>query len=205
MSAVVSRSATLIASMLLISVLTQILYVAGLGEPDSFAQPWADIVRPSIWMAELAAFSLITVAAIVVSARSDVMPAAWVAIALFGLFNMVQVSLGLSMFGPLSDAGEAIAPVFGAVLAGAFFFYFLAKALIGIAGIGFGIALLGMPVKLAKPIGILAILTGLIALAVNIFALPQAMTHMQLAGATGTLAALFTAIAIFLLSRREPG
>lgn len=201
-NSIVRRSGLLIAAMLLVSVLTQIFYVTGLGEPDSFAQSWADIARPTVWMIELAAFTVITVSAIVASARSNVMSAAWAALALFGLFNIVQVSMGLSMFGPLSSAGEAAAPVFSAVLAGAFFFYFLAKALLGMAAIGFGIVLLSSGAKLSKLAGILAVLSGIAAAAINIFALPQGMAHVQIAGASGTLATLFAAIAIIVMSRR---
>ncbi len=68
-------------------------------------------------------------------------PLAWAGIALFGVFNLVQVGLGLFAFGPLLEAGEPLSPVFQAVLGTAFFFFFAAKALIGLAGIVSGASL----------------------------------------------------------------
>lgn len=191
----------MVAICLIITVVTQIFYVVALGGPSPFAERWGDIARPSVWMIELAVFCVLSVAAMTAMVRGAMAPAAWGAIALSGIFNAVQVSMGLSMFKILSEAGETVAPVFSAVLAGAFFFYFLAKVMVGMAGIGFGLSLFGNGSLAAKIAGVLAILTGFAASAGNIWALSQGMALTQMAGATGTVSALFTAIAAYMLVR----
>ncbi len=201
MSTNIGRAGAMVAICLIITVVTQIFYVVALGGPSPFAERWGDIARPSVWMIELAVFCVLSVAAMTAMVRGAMAPAAWGAIALSGIFNAVQVSMGLSMFKILSEAGETVAPVFSAVLAGAFFFYFLAKVMVGMAGIGFGLSLFGNGSLAAKIAGVLAILTGFAASAGNIWALSQGMALTQMAGATGTVSALFTAIAAYMLVR----
>ena len=209
------RNATvLVGAALLVSVVTQLLYMATLGGPAPsdpsqgvthadralyFTQNWNGIA--SIWMTELAAFTLIAVAGLVALVRGAPVAAAWAALAVSGLCNMVQVGIGLSMFQPSVTAGDALEPMFRTVLAGAFFFYFLAKVLIGLAGIGLGIAWLRHPTVSARVFGGITALVGLAAAVANTLALPQGLALTQMAGGTGTLAALFTSIAALFAAR----
>ena len=196
-----------VAAALIITVITQIVYMVTLGGPSPadpaagvthadiiayFGGRWPEIA--AVWMTELACFCVITVAALVALARSAASPLSWGALALAGLLDIVQISFGLALFRPFATADAQFAPLLGAIVAGAFFFYFLAKALIGLAGVGLGLALLKQKGGLAKAIGAIGIAIGGIAAAINILALPQGMAWTQYAGASGTVAALVLAI-----------
>ncbi len=192
----------LTAAALLLTVMTQIVYVAiragGASPPSNL-----------IWSVEALAFLAISVAAFVPLARLTTVPLAFAAIAVSGIFNLAQVGMGLAMFGPLREAGEAAAPVFGAVLAGAFFLFFAAKVLLGTAGILIGGRLLATT-GLEKVVGGLGILAGGAAVTVNSIALSQGMDRwLELAVGTGTLSTLLLAIGLFLLpalsARRNQG
>ena len=120
-----------------------------------------------IWTIEVVAFLAMAVFGLIALARGANAPIVWAAITLGGIFNVIQVGMGLAMFGPLKDAGEAMAPAMEAILAGAFFFYFSGKLLFGIAGIVLGAALMRGPIA-AQIIGALAILAGLAAVVLNL-------------------------------------
>ena len=205
-----------VAAALTVTVITQIVYMVTLGGPSPadpeagvkhadiiayFGGRWPEIA--AVWMTELACFCVITVAALVTLARSA-SPLSWGALALAGLLDIVQISFGLALFRPFATADAQFAPLLGAIVAGAFFFYFLAKALIGLAGVGFGLALLKQKGKLAKAIGALGIAIGGIAAAINILALPQGMAWTQYAGASGTVAALVLAIMLLAGAGKVP-
>lgn len=209
-----SRAGTLIALAFLISIVTQIVYMATLGGPQAsdpdvgvtnadvvsyFTDRWPEIA--TVWTIELAAFTAIAAAALVAMVRGAASPAAWAALLLSGIFNAIQVSIGLSMFQPAATAGEALAPLLSTVVAGAFVFYFLAKVLIGLAGIGFGLVLFSGGSGLAKAVGGLSVLAGIVAAAINIVAIPQGMALVFMAGAAGTAAALTTGIAAWMVTR----
>jgi len=210
------RAGTLIAAALIISVATQIFYMMTLGGPQPsdpaagvtnadivayFTDRWAEVA--TVWMIELAAFAVVAVAGLMALVRGTAAPTAWAAVMLAGIFNVIQISIGLSMFKPAALAGEALAPVFLTIVAGAFLFYFLAKVLIGLAGIGLGLVLFSSASMPAKAIGVLSILVGLAAAALNIFAIPQGLTLVFEAGAAGTLAALTTGIAAWMVTRQS--
>ncbi|QLC23801.1 hypothetical protein HFP57_01295 [Parasphingopyxis algicola] len=210
------RTGILIAAALILTVITQIAYMMMLGGPQAadpnvgvtnadvaryFTERWAEIA--TVWTIELAAFAVIAVAALVAMVRGAPAPAAWAALLFSGVFNVIQVGIGLSMFRPAALAGEALAPVFSVVVGGAFLFYFLAKVLLALAGIGFGLLLFAREKASAKVVGALSILVGLVAAALNILAIPQGMALVFEAGAAGTAAALTTAIAVWLVTRQD--
>lgn len=210
------RAGLIVAIALIISIITQIVYMATLGGPQAsdpaqgvtnadlasyLTDRWREIA--TVWMTELVAFTAVSVAALTALLRGASARTAWIFLLFAGLFNMIQISFGLSMFAPAGTAGEALAPVFTTVASGAFFFYFLAKALFGLASIGFGLALFGEASATTKAIAGLTIVVGLAALVANLMALPQGMTLAFEAGAAGTAAALTTALSAMMVARRS--
>lgn len=193
------RAGTLIAATLIITVITQLVYVTTL-DGVGIVEGWP--LRSTLWTIELAAFGVIAVASLAMMVRDAGRALIWSALAISGLFNIIQGGMGLSMFLPATEAGDQFAPIMGIIVAGAFLFYFFAKALLALAGIGLGLVLFSGTGTLAKAIGILSILAGLAAAAINIFAIPQGMTWVFEAGAAGTLAALTTGIAAWMVTRQ---
>lgn len=216
MDSTTRRAGTLIAAALIIAVATQIFYMMTLGGPQPsdpaagvtnadvvayFTDRWAEVA--TVWTIELACAVIIAVAALIALVRGAAAPAAWAALIFAGVFNAIQVGMGLSMFKPAALAGEALTPVFLTIVAGAFLFYFLAKVLIGLAGIGLGLVLFSSASTPVKAAGALSILVGLTAAAANILAIPQGMALVFEAGAAGTLAALTTGIAAWMVTRQS--
>lgn len=178
---------------LLSLVVTQIIYIV-------LSNNGLDINRPVIWTTEAVAFLALAVVALTRLSQNTHAGLAWAAIAVSGVLNLIQVGFGLSMFGPLSDAGEAMAPAFQAVLAGAFFLYFAGKVLFGFAAIIVGMDLLGRG-GVAKVTGGLAMIAGLAAMVVNIAAMAVGMAMVFPAGATGTAATFLLAIGLIMSGR----
>ena len=191
MSPVLRRAAQVAAVMLLSVVVTQIIYIG-------LSNAGLDINRPVIWTVETVAFLALAVAAMTVLARGTAHPAAWAAIALGGALNVIQAGMGIAMFPPLQEAGETLKPAFDAVLAGAFFLYFAGKALFAFAALDIGLGIVRKAGGMPRAIGALAMLGGLIALAVNVFAMGTGMDMVFIAGATGTAASLLLALVIIL-------
>jgi len=178
------RSAQLAAILMIATVATQIIYFA-------LYSNGMDINRMVIWTTEAVAFLGIGVFALSVAARAGSNTVAWSAIAAGGLLNVVQVGMGLAMFAPLSEAGEALAPAFQSVLAGAFFLYFAGKFLFGAAAILIGLGAFKTGSGAGKAIGGLAVLGGIAAMVTNVGGMAVGMDMVFPAGAAGTAATLF--------------
>ncbi len=192
----VRRSAQIVIVALFSVVITQIIYVV-------LSSVGADINPSVIWATEAVAFLAISLFALIPLVRSTHHSVAWAAVALGGVFNVIQVGMGLTMFGPLKDAGEAMAPAFQSILAGAFFAYFAGKFLFGLAAILTGAGLLRSDVATAKGVGGLALLTGLAAMLTNLVAMAVGMDMIQSAGAAGTAATAFLVLTLILVTRTE--
>lgn len=207
------RRATMVVALgLLASVATQVLYMVLLGGPSP-SEPGgvvthADRARyftdsfptvATIWTVELAAFVALAAGALVALSRGAALPSVWAGLVLAGTFNAFQVGIGLSMFQPAVTAGDALEPLFTTVLNGAFFFYFLAKTLVGLAAIGIGAGLARHAGIAARAVGGLAVIAGALAVAVNILALTHGRSLTLPAGASGTVAALALGLAIMML------
>jgi hypothetical protein len=192
------RSMQIVIVALFSIVITQIIYVV-------LSSTGADINRMVIWTAEAVAFLAMSLFGLIllVQSNSNSNSAAWIAIVLAGIFNVIQVGMGLAMFGPLTDAGEAMAAAFQSVLAGAFFFYFVGKFLFGFAAMLMGATLLRSGVGAAKGVGGLAVLTGLAAMVINLIAMAVGMDMIQSAGAAGTAVTLLLGLALTFAARAE--
>lgn len=178
-----------LAAVLLVTVASQIFYITVVSSSDNA------VLRPLTWYTELFAFSISAIFAHSLAARRPAEAVVWSAIALAGVLNVLQVGMGLSMFGPAREAGETVPQLFGAILAGAFFLYFLAKLLLGAAAIGLGIGALRRGGTLAKGAGALAVVAGLAAVLFCLLAMIDSETWMFAAGAAGTaVTALMAAV-----------
>lgn len=183
-----TRAAQVAAIALIATVITQIIYIA---ISSSGAEPPRDI----IWSLETIIFAVISLAGLTLL---PVRPAIGAGIAVGGIFNTIQAGMGLVMFPPLMEGGEALAPVFTAVLSMAFVLYFAAKIAFGVAAIA-AAATLWPTAGVGKIIGALAGLTGLVAVALNTAAIFPATDLTFPAGAAGTAAAAFLALALFVV------
>ena len=190
----------IVAVSLLLTVVSQIAYMAALSDVG-IVEGWP--LRSTIWTIELLLFSIIATTGFAVLARTSQLHLAWSAIAIFGLVNIVQAGIGLSMFLPATKAGEDFTALWDTVLAGAFVFFFLAKTFIGFAAMAFGLRLFRGQKSLIKGTGIVTGIAGFAAIVLNIAALPQGLTLVVPGGASGTFATLFLAVAILLNARSE--
>lgn len=167
---------------LLITVASQLFYITVVpaAGPET-------VLRPAIWFGELFAFLSIALAAFTLAIRRPDQAVLWVTLAIAGILNVLQVAVGLTMFGPASE-GEP--QLIATVLAGAFFLSFLAKFLLAGTGIAFGL--------IAKGLGGLTIIAGPAAAALNLLAMIESKAWMAAAGASGTAATGLLAILLLV-------
>ncbi|MDG5748506.1 hypothetical protein P8Q88_09960 [Qipengyuania sp. XHP0207] len=181
---------------LLLTVASQIFYIAVVSNAGGDT-----MLRPLTWFTELFAFCAVAATGLALSARLPGSAVLWSVVALSGVLNTLQVGMGLSMFGPAMEAGETVPQLFSAILAGAFFLYFLAKLLLGLAGLVLGARALHTGGTMNIALGVLAVLTGLAAIGLNLLAMIDAESWRFAAGAAGTAA---TALVGVLLLTRVP-
>ena len=181
---------------LLATVATQIFYITIVSGSEN------EMLRPLTWFTELFAFLLVTVASLALAAKRPDSAGIWAAIGVSGLLNLLQVGMGLSMFSPAMEASEAVPQLFAAILAGAFFLYFLAKLVIGLVALALGLGLLRRDTGAAKAGGAVLGLSGLAAIALNLLALVDAKAWTFAAGGAGTAATALVAAALLLGARR---
>lgn len=211
-----NRAVKIVAISLLATVLLQIAYMVFLGGPKPLeagaALTNADVLRyfdergpeiTALWTMEAIAFLAIAMGSIVALVRSGSNTVIWTALGLSGVFNTVQIGIGLAMFEPAARAGGGENGLFFTFVMGAFFFYFVAKALIGIAGVMLGMQMFVSGSGGAKALGGVTLVTGLGAVLTNVAAMALGSPALIAAGAAGTLATLFVAIAALLSLRRS--
>jgi len=183
-----NKAISIIPVLLASIVLTQIIYIAKSTykiEIPSFA----------IWSVEAVLFLALAVSGLVAMLQKGQNALAFAAIAMGAMLNVFQVGMGMTMFTPLSDAGTSQEAVYGAVVAMAFFLYFSGKLLFGFAAVSVGQRLM-RETGSNRIAGLLAIASGLIAILVNFGGMAIGMAWLYPAGATGTLATLFLALAL---------
>ena len=189
------RGAAIAVSLALLgTVATQLFYVGVISGLED-----GTLLRKITWTTEMALFSLVAVAALPLASRSTA-PLVWAAIAISGLMNVIQVGIGLSEFAPAQESADKA--VFQSVLQGAFFLYFHAKALIGLAAVGLGIAAFQRG-GLGKVLGGLSILAGLAAAVLGLLGMANGMALTFAAGAVGTAATALFALTVLLVEKRE--
>lgn len=171
------------------------LYVAGVSIPKQFF--WG---LESLLFTVLAAFS----GAALIQSKSE--QVGWAAIAFSAPLNVVQVCIGLTMFGAfrqIAGQSEALQPLAGAVVALSFMIYYAAKVLLGLAALNFGMAQMN---KGAKTLGGLTALVGAIAILANAVLLTfgrDSFLPSPVAGGSGVVATLLLAICLIRTSRES--
>ena len=131
--------------------------------------------------------------------RSKRLVLVFAAIAFSAALNVVQVGVGLTLFGPFGDAASevpALEPVAGAIVDYSFFVYNAAKLLLGLAALVAGLSALARGSKLLG--GASALLGGaaMIANGGKIIAGGDLIAGVPLAGGTGVLATLLLAVCL---------
>ncbi|KWV91948.1 thiamine biosynthesis protein ThiC [Erythrobacter sp. YT30] len=193
------RNTQIVAILLLIAAITQATYTA-------LYISEADVPRQLLWGAEGVLFTLMAAFAGAAMLETKRFYLAWSSIAFAAVLNVVQVGVGLTMFGPFFEAAgevEALAPAAGAVVAFSFMVYNAAKVLLALALITLGLAKLGEGSKL---LGGLSAIVGAIAAVSNALSLAMGRDfsgELPIAGGSGVLATVLLAVCLLSLPRQE--
>lgn len=191
------RNAQITAVLLLIAAITQAIYTA-------LYASGADVPRQLLWGAESILFTLLAAfagAALVQTRRHQL---AWAAITAAAVLNVVQVGVGLTMFGPFFEAAanvEGVAPAARAVVAFSFMVYNAAKVLLALGLLVIGLEIIGAGSVL---LGRASAATGVVALVSNSASMAagrDVFGDLPLAGASGVLATVLLAVCLLILNR----
>lgn len=190
-----TRTVKVVALLLLLTALTQAVYTAlYLNAPE--------IERKIIWGLEGVIFPLLAGFAGAALATDRRYALVFSAIAFSAVFNLIQVGIGLTQFGPFGGAASGGAE-FGAIAGGvfglSFFVYNAAKVLLGLAALICGMTRMNDG---AKALGGLTALVGTVALATNALVIILDMsgtTLSRVAGGSGVVTAILLALCLFSL------
>jgi hypothetical protein len=186
------RTVTVVAVLLIIAAISQSVYTA-------LYIAELDVPRQLLWGSEGVLFAILAAFAGSAMVKSKGLTLVFSAIAFSAALNVVQVGVGLTLFGPFGKvAGEvpALAPVAGAIVDYSFFVYNAAKLLLGLAALVAGLSLMARGGKL---LGGAAALVGGLAMIANggkIIAGGDLIAGVPLAGGTGVLATLLLAVCL---------
>jgi len=162
--------------------------------------------RPLIWGLESMLFILLAVFAGAAMTQAKNHHVGWSAIAFSAVFNVVQISVGLTMFGAFRSAAnqvEGLAPAAGGVVAFSFMLYYAAKFLLGFAALIFGMGRIGVG---SKAIGSLTAFVGVVAMLANTVLITLgrgAFLPSSVAGGSGVLATLLLALCLISVLRDD--
>jgi len=193
------RTVKIVAALLLIAAVTQAAYTA-------MYVAEMDVPRQLLWGSE--AFLFVVMAAFAGSAMVQVkrLHLGWASIAFASVLNVVQVGVGLTMFGPFFEASgavEGLEPAAMAVVAFSFMVYNAAKVLLALAAIVFGMAKMA---EGGKALGGLTALIGAIAFVTNTLSMAMGRDfsgELPLAGGSGVLATILLAVCLFGLRQED--
>lgn len=186
------RTVQVIALLLVMAAVTQAIYTA-------LYIAEADVPRQLLWGLEGLIFVVLAAFAGSALVETNRYSLGFSAIAVSATLNVVQVGVGLTMFGPFRDAAgglEALAPAAGAVVAFSFMVYNAAKILLGLAALVFGMAKIN---RGGKALGGLTAVVGVIAMVVNALSMGagrEVFGELPLAGSSGVLATLLLALCL---------
>lgn len=191
------RTVQITSGLLLALVATQVLYtllhVAEVSVP-----------RQLLWGMECLLFTLLAAFAGAAMVQAKHYHVGWSAIVFSAVLNVVQVSIGLTLFGPFREAAgqlEALGPLAGAIVTLSFVIYYASKLLLGFAALVFGIAKMTGG---AKAVGGLTALVGVVAMIANAILIVfgrEAFLPSAAAGGSGVLATLLLAFCLMRVER----
>jgi len=162
--------------------------------------------RPLIWGLESVLFTILAAfaGAALVQARNYHL--GWSAIAFSAVLNVVQVSIGVKMFGPFGGVAqqvEGLGPLIGAVVALSFMIYNAAKVSLGLAAVVFGMAKMNAG---SKSLGGLTAVVGVVAIVANAILIifgRDGFLPPPVAGASGVVATLLLALCLINIARED--
>lgn len=189
------RNAQITAAIVLIAAVTQAiytgLYIAQITPP-----------RQLLWGVEGFVFVMLAAFAGAALAQARRFQIGWSAIFAAAILNVVQVGVGLTLFGPLREVAQALpdtAPAAGAIVAFSFMVYNAAKVLLALAAIVFGLAIWNAQ---SKALGGLAAIVGVIAFVSNALSMGLGRGFsgdLPIAGASGVAATVLLAVCLLAL------
>ena len=198
-----SRTVKIIAIFLLLAAILQPIYTF-----LYLKAPGVD--RQFIWGIEALLFVLLSAFAGAALVQTKRHALAFSAIAFSAVFNVIQVGIGLTQFGPVREAVKLnadLGSIASSVISFSFFGYNAAKILLGLAAILIGLTLFKSAKTLSKSVGGLAVLVGVLAFVTNsvlmMFGLQADIIPRQLAGGSGVVATLLLALCLFSLPFEE--
>ena len=187
-----ARTVRVIALLLIFACITQGIYTA-----LYFSK--LDVPRQFLWGSEGVLFAMLAAFAGSAMVKSKELTLVFSAIAFSAALNVVQVGVGLTLFGPFGDAAEttpALAPVAGAIVDYSFFVYNAAKLMLGLAAL---VAGLNAAAAGSRFLGGASALAGSLAMLANggkIIAGGDLIAGVPLAGGTGVLATMLLALCL---------
>ena len=193
------RTMLITAYLLLVLAITQAIYTALYVAEIGFS-------RQILWGLEAVVFTVLVSFAGAAMVQAKNYQLGWSAIAFSAVLNIVQVSIGLSLFssfGKVAGNVEGAQPLIGGVVALSFMIYYAAKVLLGLAALVFGMASLA---KGGKAIGGLTALAGVVAMSANGILITfgrDGFLPSGVAGGSGVIATLLLAICLISLYRKE--
>ncbi|MBH0077060.1 thiamine biosynthesis protein ThiC [Pseudoalteromonas sp. SWYJ118] len=193
------RTMLITASLLLVLAITQAVFTALYSAEISFSRQYA-------WGLEAVVFTLLVAFAGSAMVQAKNAQLGWSAITFSAILNIVQVSIGLTLFstfGKVAGTVEGAQPLISGVVSLSFMIYYAAKLLLGLAALVFGLSFIA---KGGKAIGGLTALAGGVAMLANailiIFGRDGFMPS-GVAGASGMIATLLLAICLISLNRKQ--
>ncbi|MBB1443027.1 thiamine biosynthesis protein ThiC [Pseudoalteromonas sp. SG43-3] len=192
------RTTLITASLLLVLALTQAVFTALYSAEISFSRQYA-------WGLEAVVFTLLVAFAGSAMVQAQNAQLGWSAITFSAILNIVQVSIGLTLFstfGKVAGAVEGAQPLISGVVSLSFMIYYAAKLLLGLAALVFGLSYLA---KGGKAIGGLTALAGAVAMLANGILITfgrDGFLPSAVAGASGMIATLLLAICLISLYRK---
>lgn len=165
-----------------------------------------DVPRQLLWGLEGVLFTVLVAFAGAAMVQTKNHHVGWAAVAFGAVLNVVQVSVGLTMFGPFREAAsqnESLGVLAGAVVALSFMIYFAAKLLLGLAALIFGMASVNAG---DKKLGGVTAVVGVVAMLSNgvlIMFGRDGFLPSPVAGGSGVLATLLLAICLLNLSGKD--
>ncbi len=197
------RTVQIVAGLLILAAITQATYT-GFYVAREYGME-VEVPRQFLWGTEGLIFTLLAAFAgsALVEAKRHTL--GFSAIAMSAALNVVQVGVGLTMFGPFREAAnsvEAFAPAASAVVAFSFMVYNSAKILLGLAAIVFGMVKLSTGGKVlggaTAAVGAIALVSNTMSMAVG----RDVLGEIPLAGGSGVLATLLLAVCLLGVAKQ---